>query len=324
MFSVHGALHFFVAEMLYKNTIYPDSTMTEKLKGNILMLGSKICSGLNQNALRYLLPRWMNGTAGAALRLCWGAAAYWVIGLFKGHEASPTTLKQRMILLGFGAVCVFGYMFLLVESLTYTTPISSALILSTEPMWVFILCAMFFGEKGTVKKFTGIALGFAGACLCIFTQKSSDIASNPLLGNLLCAGSTIIYSVYLVLSARILKGIDSITMLKWTFLGGAVSSIAVVAMAGADAPVLHESLFSTPMLTLLFVLVFPTTVSYLLLIVALKVLKTTVVAVYGYVTLIVAAIASYILGQDRFDWFQAIAFVLIVASVYLVEIAEGE
>lgn len=296
--------------------------MNEKLKGNLFMLGSKTCSGLNQNALRYLLPRWMNGTAGAAFRLCWGAAAYWIISMFKRHDATPTTLKQRMILLGFGAVCVFGYMFLLVESLTYTTPISSALVLSTEPIWVFILSAMFFGEKGTVKKIIGIALGFSGACLCIFTQKSSDIASNPLLGNLLCVGSTLIYSVYLVLSARLLKGIDSITMLKWTFLGGAVSSIIAILIAGADAPVLHEGLFSTPMLALLFVLIFPTTVSYLLLIVALKVLKTTVVAVYGYVTLIVAAIASYILGQDRFDWFQAIAFVMIVASVYLVEIAE--
>lgn len=286
------------------------------------MLGSKTCSGLNQNALRYLLPRWMNGTAGAAFRLCWGAAAYWIIGLFRRDDAVKTTLRQRLLLLGFGAVCVFGYIYLLVESLTYTTPISSALVLSTEPIWVFILSAIFFGEKGTTKKITGIALGFGGACLCIFTQHSSDIASDPLFGNLLCVGSTLIYSVYLVLSGRLLKGIDSITMLKWTFLGGAISSIIAIAIAGGDAPLLHEGFFSTPVMALLFVLIFPTTISYLLLIVALKVLKTTVVAVYGYVTLIVAAIASYILGQDRFEWFQVIAFVMIVASVYLVEIAE--
>ena len=47
-------------------------------------------------------------------------------------------------------------------------------------------------------------------------------------------------------------------------------------------------------------LVFPTVVSYLLVPIGLKYLKTTLVAMYGYVTLIVATVASLLLGQDRF------------------------
>ena len=83
------------------------------------------------------------------------------------------------------------------------------------------------------------------------------------------------------------------------------------------------SLFSTPMLVLLFVLVFPTTISYLLLPLGLKYLKTTLVAIYGYLILIVATVTSFILGQDRFSWTQLAAIVLICASVYLVEVAES-
>lgn len=101
-------------------------------------------------------------------------------------------------------------------------------------------------------------------------------------------------------------------------------AVIVNTIYGFDAPILRMSLFSTPMLVLLFVLVFPTTISYLLLPLGLKYLKTTLVAIYGYLILIVATVTSFILGQDRFSWTQLAAIVLICASVYLVEVAESK
>ena len=87
------------------------------------------------------------------------------------------------------------------------------------------------------------------------------------------------------------------TMLKYTFLGAAVMAVVVNTIYGFDAPILKMSLFSTPMLVLLFVLVFPTTISYLLLPLGLKYLKTTLVAIYGYLILIVATVTSFVLGR---------------------------
>ena len=75
---------------------------------------------------------------------------------------------------------------------------------------------------------------------------------------------------------------------------------------------------------LLFVLIFPTVISYLLVPIGLKYLKTTLVAIYGYLILIVATITSLALGQDRFSWTQLIAVLLICSSVYFVEIAENK
>ena len=74
----------------------------------------------------------------------------------------------------------------------------------------------------------------------------------------------------------------------------------------------------------MFVLIFPTTISYMLLPVGLKYLKTTVVAIYGYLILIVATIASLALGQDRFSWTQTFAIIFICIGVYLVEVAESK
>lgn len=215
------------------------------------------------------------------------------------------------------------YVFYLL-GISKTTPVSSSIFVSLEPIWVFIIAVLFYKEKVTWMKVLGIGMGLGGAILCISTQPSDDLASNAPLGNLMCLVSSLVYAVYLVLSNRLLKGVGNMTMLKYTFLGAAVMAVIVNTIYGFDAPILRMSLFSTPMLVLLFVLVFPTTISYLLLPLGLKYLKTTLVAIYGYLILIVATVASFILGQDRFSWTQLAAIVLICASVYLVEVAESK
>ena len=74
----------------------------------------------------------------------------------------------------------------------------------------------------------------------------------------------------------------------------------------------------------LFVLVFPTVVSYLLVPIGLKYLKTTLVAMYGYVTLIVATVASLLLGQDRFDFMLLLGMLFICGGIYFVGAAEKD
>ena len=297
---------------------------SDKLKGNVAMSVSKFFSGLNENALRYLMTNWMSAFTGVFLRLGFGAVAFWIMGIFTRKKATPISAKKKLLLFGIGAFFMFGYMFFLLEGLAYTTPVSSAIFICMEPVWVFILCMIFFKEKATVNKIIGIAIGLGGALLCILSQKQSDVASNPMLGNIYCLLDSIVYSGFLVVSAHLLKGIDKVTVSKWTFLGGAVSSLIATLIAGWHAPVLEQGLFSTPMLVLLFVLVFPSCVSHYLVDIGLKTLSPTVVALYGYLILVVATVASYILGQDHFEWVQLVAMVLIISSVYFVELAEGK
>lgn len=79
-----------------------------------------------------------------------------------------------------------------------------------------------------------------------------------------------------------------------------------------------------PWAVLAFVLIFPTYLSYFLVPIGLKYLKTTVVAMYSYLILVVTTIVSLALGQDRFSWTQTVAIALICISVYFVEVAEGK
>ncbi|WP_148373107.1 DMT family transporter [Bacteroides bouchesdurhonensis] len=294
----------------------------KKLEANLSMAVSKIFSGLNMNALKFLLPLWMSPLTGATFRCTFAAVAFWVIGWFMPPEKSTTRDKWFLFLLG--ALGLYGFMFLYLTGLSKTTPVSSSIFTSLQPIWVFLIMIFFYKEKATGKKIIGISIGLIGALVCILTQQSDDLASDAFVGNMLCLISSIVYAIYLVLSQRILTSIGAMTMLKYTFSGAAVSAIIVSCIVGIDAPVFSLPFHWTPFLILMFVLVFPTTVSYMLLPVGLKYLKTTVVAIYGYLILIVATIASLALGQDRFSWTQTFAILFICAGVYLVEVAESK
>lgn len=297
--------------------------MDSKLKGNVSMFISKVFSGLNENALRYLLPTWMNALSGVVLRLGFGTIFFWIYGLITRKKAPAITNRDRISLFFIGVVFVFGYMWGLLEGLTYTTPISSSIFISLQPVWVFIICLFLHTERATTAKVGGILLGFGGALLCVLTQShASDVASNPLKGNLFCLLSSVLFAAYLVIEKRYLRRLDNAQVSKWTFFGGAVATAILVCYTGWDARVLTQNIFSTPMLVLLFVLIFPSSVSYLLQDIGLKNLPATVVALYGDLILIVAAITSYILGQDHFSWYQLVAILMMLGSVYLVEVAE--
>ena len=293
----------------------------KKLEANLSMAVSKVFSGLNMNALKFLLPLWLSPLTGATLRCTFAAVAFWVIDWFLPSE-EKTSKKDKWLLFLLGAAGLYGFMFLYLIGLSKTTPISSSIFTSLQPVWVFIIMVSFFHERATGFKLLGISIALVGALVCILTQKSDDLASDAFVGNMLCLLSSVVYAIYLVASKKILTAVGAMTMLKYTFSGAAFSGIIVSAITGFDAPVFSLPLRWLPFTVLMFVLIFPTVLSYMLLPIGLKYLKATVVAIYGYLILIVATIASLILGQDRFSWTQLFAILFICVGVYLVEVAE--
>ena len=296
----------------------------KKLEANLSMVVSRTMAGLNMNGLKYLLPVWIGALTGVTLRCVFAAVAFWVTGWFV--KEAPATRRQRLGLLALGAFGIYGFMFCYLLGISKTTPISSAIFSSLQPIWVFIISVILLHERATLMKIIGISMGFGGALLCIVTQGSDDLASDAMTGNVLCFFSSLIFAVYLILSKKLLEEIGMVTVMKYVFTGAAISGVLVSTIMGWDAPLFadawHGEWHLTPWLVLAFILIFPTFLSYFLMPIGLKYLKTTVVAMYGYLILVITTIVSYVIGQDRFSWTQAGAIGLICISVYFVELAE--
>lgn len=298
----------------------------KKVEANLSMVASRVMAGLNMNGLKFLLPLWMGALTGATVRCVFAAVAFWITGWFV--REAPVTRWQRTGLFCLGAFGLYGFMLCYLLGISKTTPVSSAIFNSMQPIWVFLFSVFFLYEKATLMKIIGIALGFGGALLCILTQGSDDLAHDALTGNILCLVSSLVFAIYLIVSKRLLEEVGVVTMMKYVFSGAAVSGLVVSFVVGWDAPMfvdaLHGEWHWMPWAVLAFVLIFPTYLSYFLVPIGLKYLKTTVVAMYSYLILVVTTIVSLALGQDRFSWTQTVAIALICISVYFVEVAEGK
>lgn len=296
----------------------------KKLEANLSMMASRVMAGLNMNGLKYLLPLWMGALTGVTVRCIFAAVAFWATGWFV--KEAPATRRQRVGLFCLGAFGLYGFMFCYLLGISKTTPVSSAIFNSMQPIWVFLISVFFLHEKATLMKIIGIALGFGGALLCILTQGSDDLAHDAFTGNMLCMVSSLVFAIYLIVSKRLLEEVEVVTMMKYIFGGAAVSGLVVSSIVGWDAPMFADAWQGEwhwmPWVVLAFVLIFPTYLSYFLVPIGLKYLKTTVVAMYSYLILVVTTVVSLSLGQDRFSWTQAVAIAMICVSVYFVEVAE--
>ena len=285
-------------------------------KGSLALIAARVFSGLNVNVMSYLLPLWIAPLSCVSLRLTFGAAVFWIVSIFAKPE--NVALKDKLKLIAMGTLGIFSYMSLYALSISYTTPVNFAIFNAMQPLWVVIVSSVVYRESVDYKKLLGLAMGFAGALLCILSEPSAEVASSPLLGNMLAIVSSIIYAVYLVMSGRMVGHLSSVTILRYTFSSGAVVSLLLLPFIGFHAPVFEGGFKLMPTALLAFVLLFPTVITYFLIPVGLKYLKSTVVALYGYVTLIVAATVSFITGADRFEPVVLLSLLLIGVSIFLV------
>lgn len=294
--------------------------MKNSVKGSLALVVSRITAGLNVNCTKYLLPLWITPIGYVTLRLLFGAALFWLLAMFGKPDTSSTHDKLRLLLLG--AVAVFGYMSLYAVGMSYTTPVNFAIFNATQPIWVFLFSVLVCNEKVTTGKVCGILLGFLGVVTASAASPVHDLATNRFLGNTIALASALCYSLYLICSSALLRRVDNLVMLRYTFTGAAISALVCSLFTGFSVPMFTSHFNLKAIGVFLFVLVFPTALSYLLVPIGIKYLKTTLVAIYGYITLVVATIVSLLLGQDRFDIFLMLAMLLICTGIYLVTMAE--
>lgn len=294
--------------------------MNNYTKGSLSLFTARVLSGLNVNAMGYLLPFWIAPIGCVTLRLVFAAVVFWIVGIFAKPET--VTFKDKVKLMLLGGVGIFGYMSLYAVSLSHTTPVSFAIFNAMQPLWVVIASAVIFHEGIDARKLMGIAIGFAGAMLCVLAEPNRAVADNPLLGNVLSIAASIIYAVYLVFSARMVGHLSRMTILRYTFLSAAVVALLFTWIFGFSAPLFEGGIKTKPLLVLAFVLVFPTVITYFLIPIGLKYLNSTVVAIYGYVTLIVASVVSFVTGVDKFEPVILLSLLFIGLSIYFVGVNE--
>lgn len=204
--------------------------------------------------------------------------------------------------------------------LSITTPINAALIMIMTPILVFIISFFMAHEKATWQKILGILLGAAGAVI-IISGKGFSFTGETVLGDLFIFINATSYAVYLVIVRPLMKKYHPLTVITWVFAFGL---IPVTAFGFNQFQEIGWATFTTQAwLGLAFVVICTTFFAYLLNVLALREVHSSVVGAYIYLQPVLATIISVSLGKDEVSFEKILSALLIFSGVYMVSFAGG-
>lgn len=197
-----------------------------------------------------------------------------------------------------------------------TDPVDSAVMCSLTPVLTMLLAVVFLHFRMTWMKVGGVLMGLAGVLILVAGSSESEIAVNPMLGNLLCLGAQLCAAIYFVGFEGIIKKYSPYVLMKWMFF---ISVLTYVPFCMPDMiKVDYTSLPWEVWAGLVFIITIPTFFGYLMIPLAQRSLKPTVVSAYGYLQPVFAAIVAVMMSVGDFGWGKVAATALIFVGIYFV------
>lgn len=260
----------------------------------------------------------MDGYALSAVRIGGGALLFLLASFlpksFTGDQ--PVERKDLFSLFLASLIMISANQGLFIIGIGYTTPIDTSVMCTMTPVFTLILAALFIGQPLSSIKIFGVLLGLSGALMIAFSDYQPEIASNPILGDTLCILAQVCAAVYYVFFLRIINKYPPFTIMKWMFLFSAVSYIPC--MSPFLGEVAWTSINLTSALSLLYIIIFPTFVAYLIIPFSQRILKPTVISMYAYLQPVVSALLSTMMGLAIFGWSRIIGTLMIFIGVFMV------
>lgn len=197
-----------------------------------------------------------------------------------------------------------------------TNPVDATIVCSMTPVFTMILAAIFLKFRMTWLKVTGVLMGLAGVYVLVCDTSKSEIAVNPLLGNLLVMGAQLCAAIYYVGFTGIIDKYSPYTLMKWLFI---ISVFTYVPFCLSEIMMIDLSEFTQDIWWgLLFIIVVPTFLGYLMIPLAQRSLKPTVVSAYNYLQPVIASVIAVMMSVGDFGWSKVVAFVLIIVGITFV------
>ncbi len=144
----------------------------------------------------------------------------------------PGTWRMLMLLgvLGFGCYQLFW-----TTGLTMITAGDSALIVAVAPVLTALIAGAVGMDRLTPPKLGGALIAFCGVAVVIAASQQVSLGAS-LLGDLLTLSAAVLWAVYTVAGARMLRSVDPLQATAWAVLGGTLFLLPFGAAELVTAP----------------------------------------------------------------------------------------
>ena len=289
--------------------------MNKRSLAILAALGATTIYGLNHTIAKGVMPIYIKPFGFIMLRVLGASALFWAVSFFGPKEKVERSDWGRFLLCAlFGMVINMLAFF---KGLDLSTPINSAVLVTTTPIIVVILSIFLIQEKVKLSRGIGIASGLVGALiLVLYGQEIRADAPNIPLGNTLFMVNATSFALYLILAKKLVEKYHVFTLMKWLFLIGIIINAPValpefLEVKWLDLP--FEAIWK-----MVFVVVGTTFCAYLFNVFALTELKASTVSSFIYLQPVIGIIYALITGKDFLTPIKIGAALLVLLGVYLV------
>lgn len=292
----------------------------EQLKGHGAMLGANAMWGLMSPMAKFVMVGGIiTPLVVTDLRVFGAMILFWIASFFgKREHVAPVDLMK---LFGASLLAIVFNQGCFIFGVGLTSPVDASIITTSMPLVAMILAAIILKEPVTGKKVLGIAAGATGALLLILGSNGSTGAARAagdhyIWGDLLVLLAQCSYALYIVLFKNFVNRYSPVTIMKWMFT---YSFLCLLPFSYDDLIATDWSALEwRASLSLVYIVVGSTFLSYILVIVGQKRLRPTVAGMYNYVQPLVASIVAVCWGMDSFNLTKILSVALIFGGVYLV------
>ncbi|MDO1512661.1 DMT family transporter [Maribacter confluentis] len=288
--------------------------MSKRLLAILAAVGATTIYGINHTIAKGVMPHYVQPFGFIILRVLGAAILFWAISFLGPKERIDPRDYLRMLVCALLGMALNMLVFF--KGLSLSTPINSAVLITTTPIIVLILSAVILKEKISGRKILGISIGLIGALgLILFGTEIRMDAPNIPLGNFLIFMNSMFYGSYLVVVKVLITKYHPFTFMKWLFSLGVLICL----------PFGYEEFMDISWSTLpinaygaiAFVILGTTFCTYLFNIFALSQLKASTLSAFVYVQPLVGIAYAIISGQDHLTFIKIIAACLVLIGVYL-------
>lgn len=292
----------------------------EQLKGHGAMLGANAMWGLMSPVAKLVMVGGIiTPLVVTDLRVFGAMILFWIASFFgKPEHVAPADLMK---LFGASLLAIVFNQGCFIFGVGMTSPVDASIITTSMPLVAMILAAVILKEPVTGRKVLGIAAGASGALLLILGSNSGagavrEVGDRYIWGDLLVLLAQCSYALYIVLFKNFVGRYSPVTIMKWMFT---YSFLCLLPFSYDDLIAMQwRALDWGASLSLVYIVVGSTFLSYILVIVGQKRLRPTVAGMYNYVQPLVASIVAVCWGMDSFNLTKILSVALIFGGVYLV------
>ncbi len=292
--------------------------MNRSVRAHLFLLIVNLFYGAGFTVTKMVMPEFIKPFGFILIRVSITTTLFFILHWFWLKE--KVEKKDFLLLMACGMFGVVINQEMFFKGLSITTPINAALIMIMTPILVFVISFFLSHEKAIWQKITGLVIGLSGA-LVILAGKGFNFSSDTLLGDLFILVNATSYAIYLVMVRPLMKKYHPLTVIKWVFLFGLIP----VTLFGYQqlGEVQWHTFTAQTWAATAFVVVCTTFLAYLLNMLALREVHSSVVGAYIYLQPAIATIISISLGKDVITFEKVLSAVLIFSGVYLVSFAGG-